>query len=92
MPPHTRQRILPIEQLNSEWRTLGRSPGAVRALHYLADRDPTVSVLVRGTDGGPSAAGSTPVCDPVRPDRLHAPGHGQPGPRGSGGADQDDVA
>ena len=56
MPPHTRQRILPIEQLNSEWRTLGRSTGAVRALHYLAERDQTVSVLVRGTDDGQSAA------------------------------------
>lgn len=54
MPPHTRQRILPIEQLNSEWRTLGRSPGAVRALQCLADRDQTVSVLVRGVGAGPS--------------------------------------
>jgi len=56
MPPHTRQRILPIEQLNSEWRTLGRSPGAVRALQYLADRDQTISVLVRGAAESPSPA------------------------------------
>jgi hypothetical protein len=54
MPTQTRQRILPIEQLNCEWRTLGRSVAAVRALQYLADRDPTVSILVRGTAGGPS--------------------------------------
>jgi hypothetical protein len=54
MPPPTRQRILPIEQLNSEWRTLGRSPGAVRALHHLADSDPTVAMLVRGAPGHPS--------------------------------------
>ncbi len=61
MPPHTRQRILPIEQLNSEWRTLGRSPGAVRALHYLAEKDQTVSVLVRGTEDGESHPGA-PLC------------------------------
>jgi hypothetical protein len=52
MPPPTRQRILPIDQLNSEWRTLGRSSGAVRALQYLADRDPVVSTLVRGSADG----------------------------------------
>jgi hypothetical protein len=52
MPPPTRQRILPIDQLNSEWRTLGRSPAAVHALQYLADHDPSVSVLVRGTGAG----------------------------------------
>jgi hypothetical protein len=62
MPTPTRQRILPIEQLNSEWRTLGRSEGAVRALHYLAERDPAMSGLVRGTDVmGPTAA-SPPLC------------------------------
>jgi hypothetical protein len=55
MPPQTRHRILPIDQLNSEWRTLGRSAAAVRALHYLADRDPTFSVLVRGATVGLSA-------------------------------------
>jgi hypothetical protein len=57
MPPPTRQRILPIDQLNSEWRTLGRSSGAVRALQYLADHDPTVSVLVRGPAEGLPADG-----------------------------------
>jgi DNA-directed RNA polymerase specialized sigma24 family protein len=49
MPPATRQRILPIEQLNIEWRTLGRSDAAVRALHLLAERDPGLSVLVHGS-------------------------------------------
>ncbi len=53
MPASTRQRILPIEQLNSEWRTLGRSQGAVRALHHLADRDVTISMLVRGAPHDP---------------------------------------
>jgi hypothetical protein len=57
MPPPTRQRILPIDQLNSEWRTLGRSSGAVRALQYLADHDRTVSVLVRGPAEGLPAHG-----------------------------------
>ena len=66
MPPPTRQRILPIEQLNSEWRTLGRSAGAVRALQHLADRDQTVSALVRGCADGlhtaPAPRCTTP-CD-----------------------------
>ncbi len=56
MPTQTRQRILPIEQLNSEWRTLGRSPAAVHALQHLADRDQTMAVLVRGADDGRSPA------------------------------------
>jgi hypothetical protein len=58
MPPTMRHRILPIEQLNGEWRTLGRSRTAVQALNLLADSDPLVAVLVRG-----SADGSRPpVC------------------------------
>jgi DNA-directed RNA polymerase specialized sigma24 family protein len=52
MPPTTRQRILPIEQMNTEWLTLGRSESAVRTLHRLAERDPDLSVLVHG-DGTP---------------------------------------
>ena len=61
MPP-TRQRIVPIEQLNAEWRTLGRSPGAVRVLTALAARDPDLARLVHGT--GPDRPGpcATP-CD-----------------------------
>ena len=61
MPP-TRQRIVPIEQLNAEWRTLGRSPGAVRVLHALAARDPDLARLVHGA--GPDRPGpcATP-CD-----------------------------
>jgi DNA-directed RNA polymerase specialized sigma24 family protein len=53
MPPPTRHRIRPIEQLNSEWRSLGRSEDAVRALHYLAARDPAVALLM---------AGPVPIC------------------------------
>jgi hypothetical protein len=63
MPP-TRQRIVPIEQLNAEWRTLGRSPGAVRVLHALAARDPDLARLVHGSGPGPERPGpcATP-CD-----------------------------
>jgi hypothetical protein len=60
MPPTPRQRILPIEQLNTEWRTLGRSPGAVRALHRLAEHDTGLSLLVHGPPGGPAAI--PPAC------------------------------
>jgi hypothetical protein len=60
MPPTTRQRILPIEQLNTEWRTLGRSPGALRALHLLAERDPGLSLLVHGPASGSVAL--PPAC------------------------------
>ena len=64
MPPPTRHRILPIEQLNSEWRTLGRSKAALRALHLLADRDQAVSVLVRGTTDGSHPAVPPPCPSP----------------------------
>jgi hypothetical protein len=60
MPPTPRQRILPIEQLNTEWRTLGRSPGAVRALHRLAEQDPGLSLLVHGPPGRSPAV--PPAC------------------------------
>jgi len=60
MPSTPRQRILPIEQLNTEWRTLGRSSGAVRALHRLADRDACLSLLVHGPPDGPTAI--PPAC------------------------------
>jgi DNA-directed RNA polymerase specialized sigma24 family protein len=62
MPPTTRQRILPIEQLNTEWRTLGRSTGAVRALHRLAERDPHLSVLVHGGAEGAGSPAVPPAC------------------------------
>jgi hypothetical protein len=69
MPPATRQRILPIEQLNSEWRTLGRSEDAVRALHHLAERDPQMARLVVGSEGtggdGPDAALPPPCPTPA---------------------------
>jgi DNA-directed RNA polymerase specialized sigma24 family protein len=61
MPTPTRRRILPIEQLNSEWRTLGRSEGARRALHLLAERDPAVGRVVHG-EGPDDQAGGPPAC------------------------------
>jgi DNA-directed RNA polymerase specialized sigma24 family protein len=63
MPPTTRHRILPIEQLNSEWRSLGRSKSAVQALLLLADRDPAVAKLVRGADDGSHPAVVPTPCD-----------------------------
>jgi hypothetical protein len=57
--PQTRQRIVPIQQLNAEWRTLGRSPGAVQVLHLLAERDPGLARLVLGT--GPEHPGPCPT-------------------------------
>ena len=62
MPPTPRQRILPIEQLNTEWRTLGRSTRAVRALHRLAEQDAGLALLVHGPAGGDRPACPTP-CD-----------------------------
>jgi hypothetical protein len=62
MPPTTRQRILPIEQMNSEWLTLGRSGVAVRALHRLAERDPDLSRLVHGSAGGAGRDPGPPLC------------------------------
>jgi hypothetical protein len=62
MPPPTRQRILPIEQLNTEWRTLGRSAGAVRVLHRLAERDPALFLLVHGSAGDAVRTARPPSC------------------------------
>ena len=59
MPP-TRQRIVPIQQLNAEWRTLSRSPGAVRVLHRLAEQDPVLAHLVHGTGSEHPGACPTP--------------------------------
>jgi DNA-directed RNA polymerase specialized sigma24 family protein len=48
MTTSVRSRILPIEHLNSEWTTLGRSAVGVRALRSLAEADETVRRLVEG--------------------------------------------
>jgi hypothetical protein len=48
----TRARLAPIELLNAEWRTLGRSAGAVRVLHLVAERDAGLARLVHGAGDG----------------------------------------
>jgi hypothetical protein len=70
MPSPKRQRILPIEQLNSEWRTLGRSESAVRALHHLAARDPAMAGLVWGTDVVDSPTPTSPPLCPTPCDLI----------------------
>jgi DNA-directed RNA polymerase specialized sigma24 family protein len=53
MPTTTRHRIPAIDQLYAEWRPLGRSRSAVRALEELADRAPELSLLVHDRGDGP---------------------------------------
>jgi hypothetical protein len=52
-PSTSRQAITPINQLTSEWRSLGRSPAAIDALDRVATKDPALSRLVHGTDTDP---------------------------------------
>lgn len=59
MPPATRRQILPIQQLTTEWHTLGRSAPAVRALHRLAESDQELARLVHGS--GPSEPSRCPT-------------------------------
>jgi hypothetical protein len=42
--------------MTAEWRSVGRSPAAVRALQLVADRDPDVALLVHGSGATP------PIC------------------------------
>jgi len=51
MPTPSTQRVALIEHMTAEWRSLGRAPDAVRALHALADHDPGLSRLVFGENG-----------------------------------------
>jgi DNA-directed RNA polymerase specialized sigma24 family protein len=62
MAPTTRKRILPIEQMNTEWRTLGRSPAAVHMLHLVAERDAHLSMLVHGAMAGSGPPDRPPPC------------------------------
>ena len=59
----TKQRVALIDQMTAEWQSIGRSPGAVRALRAVAGRDPGLSGLVLGTASGPAPC-PTP-CDVV---------------------------
>jgi hypothetical protein len=49
-----------IDLLNAEWQSIGRSPGAVRALTGVARRDPALGRLVLGTPRHPAPC-PTPV-------------------------------
>jgi len=49
----SRQRVALIDQMTAEWQSIGRSRVAVRALVEVAHRDPGLSLLVLGPDGGP---------------------------------------
>ena len=67
-------RVALIDQMASEWASLGRSRTAVRSLRAIAGRDPGLSLLVIGTDGEPPPC-PTP-CDVVEHLR-HAKGRRQ---------------
>ena len=48
MPPPSTHRVAVIEHMSAEWRSLGRSPGAVSSLRALAGRDQDLALLVAG--------------------------------------------
>ena len=49
-----------IDHMNAEWQSIGRSPGAVRALDRVARRDPAMARLVLGTPRQPAPC-ATPL-------------------------------
>jgi len=55
MPTTSSHPVLPLQQLHTDWRSLGRSPAAVGVLHLLAARDPALSALVLGSPALPPA-------------------------------------
>ncbi len=50
--PRPRARTAVIDQMDIEWRSVGRTRCAVRALHEVARRDPGLGRLVFGDGGG----------------------------------------
>ena len=42
-----------IDHMTAEWQSIGRAPGAVRALARVARSDPAMTLLVLGTNGHP---------------------------------------
>lgn len=54
MPTTAKHRVVLIEQMCAEWRSIGRAPGAVRSLEGVACRDPGLSALVLGAEGVPA--------------------------------------
>jgi hypothetical protein len=45
-------RVALIDQMEAEWKSIGRSPTAVRSLRDVAGRDPGLSLLVLGPERG----------------------------------------
>src|ERR1700678_4306676 len=48
----SKPRVALIDQLATEWRSIGRSRAAVRSLRDIAGRDPGLSLLVLGPATG----------------------------------------
>ncbi len=62
-PRPQRPRVAVIDQMAAEWRTIGRTRPAVRALHDVARRDPGLALLVFGDgDGDGDGEGEPPRC------------------------------
>jgi DNA-directed RNA polymerase specialized sigma24 family protein len=75
MPTRTsKPRVALIDQMATEWQSIGRSPTAIQSLRDVARRDTGLSLLVHGTDEG-SPRCPTP-CDLVEHLR-HASGRVQ---------------
>jgi hypothetical protein len=51
--PTAKQRVTLIDQMATEWSSIGRSATATRALRDVAGRDPALSVLVLGSEKRP---------------------------------------
>jgi len=51
--PRTTPHVAQIDQMAAEWHSVGRAPGAVRALRKVAAHDPDLARLVIGSDGSP---------------------------------------
>jgi DNA-directed RNA polymerase specialized sigma24 family protein len=51
--PTSKQRVALIDQMATEWQSIGRSRSAVRSLYDMAGRDPVLDLLVIGTGSGP---------------------------------------
>jgi DNA-directed RNA polymerase specialized sigma24 family protein len=51
--PTSKQRVALIDQMATEWQSIGRSRSAVRSLRDVAGRDPVLQLLVLGTSSDP---------------------------------------
>jgi DNA-directed RNA polymerase specialized sigma24 family protein len=53
-PAAPNPRVVLIDQLAAEWQSLGRARAGIRALEWVARRDPGLAVLVHGTETAPA--------------------------------------